>query len=763
MSHPQFKQTVAVAAAGLAFAGLAGAAPLVVGYERFHSQPSAGLIEAGELLIGELGCVNCHQVSGDLTDRFTTRQAPGLEGIGARVNSGWLREWLQSPHASKEGTVMPDLLAGAGATERAKLSGEAANFLASLKGEAPGLSSKDRGAADADAGRELFHTIGCVACHEPDPEYALPNEAATAAAEPEVPSVPLEHVGAKYDLDGLAAFLGDPLKHRPAARMPRIPTTLEERVNLAAYLLKANSSSAAPFHPDASKIKVGRAAFAKIGCVSCHALNEGGKPVQSGLKARPLEALADSHAWGCLSSTPIAGVPFYDLNDRQRAALAAALFNLPSAKQVSFAERSGRLMTALNCFACHQRDQRGGPEDGRRPYFLTSGQDLEDEGRFPPTLTGVGRKLRADAMHKIIRGDSSFRPYMTTRMPDFGEAHAGELVAMFPTLDIPKDEKPTPREAEENQVGRNMWGRALLGAKGLSCIACHPLNGHKSLGIQAMDLANATQRLRPEWFRDYLIDPAKFRPGTRMPAFWPGGKPMLKGNGGSTERQIDSIWAYLGEIDQSRLPEGMEKTGNFELKPKEKPIVFRTFMETAGLHAIAVGFPGGVNAAFDSKNVHWSLFWRGKFLDAEGTWDDRFAPLAAPMGEAVVRPVASFPFTAAKVEGGAIVEAEPPSFKGFRLDGKGNPTLMYSFAGLEFEDTLHPSADGKSIRETIAIRGPDRMFLNYRFGGKLKPVVISHKRAVVEMKADNGEVFYSVHCAVLPPNNATTLILEWKW
>ena len=70
----------------------------------------------------------------------------------------------------------------------------------------------------------------------------------------------------------------------------------------------------------------------------------------------------------------------------------------------------------------------------------------------------------------------------------------------------------------------------------------------------------------------------------------PEGNAISKMSGRNTPRQIDSIWVYLNEFEQTRLPEGLEKKGSFVLKPGKRPIVFRTFMEGAGTHAIAIGF-----------------------------------------------------------------------------------------------------------------------------------------------------------------------------
>ena len=59
-------------------------------------------------------------------------------------------------------------------------------------------------------------------------------------------------------------------------------------------------------------------------------------------------------------------------------------------------------------------------------------------------------------------------------------------------------------------------------------------------------------------------------------------------------------------------------------------------MKGAGTHAIAVGYPSGIHAAFDSEQIRWALMWSGKFLDAESTWDDRFTPPTSPLGDSVI-------------------------------------------------------------------------------------------------------------------------------
>ena len=170
-------------------------------------------------------------------------------------------------------------------------------------------------------------------------------------------------------------------------------------------------------------------------------------------------------------------------------------------------------VAALNCLACHARDGAGGPDPARAAYFETvEERDLGNEGRFPPQLTGVGRKLTADALRSSIQGGNPVRPYLATRMPDYGTTHAAALAKLFEHADLSNDIMPVERR------GRNRYGRQLVGQTGLGCVGCHNLSGHKSSGIGAIDLAHSPKRLRVEWFRDFLIDPARFSPGTRMPS-----------------------------------------------------------------------------------------------------------------------------------------------------------------------------------------------------------------------------------------------------
>lgn len=651
----------------LGLAGLLGAAafatPVVPGYERLHRAGSGESAEAGEVLLSELSCLACHSSSDVKASPLHWKSGPDLSAAGDRLRASYVRQFLANPTAVKPGTTMPDVLAGQPPEQRAELAENLTHYVMQQRARQP---SAPLPTGVAEKGAELFQSVGCIACHS---------------------EVPLTRLGEKYAPGQLSRFLAKPLAVRPSGRMPDLRLAPQEAADLAAHLAPTTGEKEPMFTVDAAKAARGAEAFQTLGCASCHGGATTGRTI----------SFTKSDA-GCLAEKPPAGVPHYALATDQRTAIQAALQNraqTPGADDPKLAIRHAMLQR--NCFACHQRDGLGGPAAEIAVHFTSTRDDLGDLGRLPPPLDGVGRKLQTPALENVVRGRQLVRKYMRVRMPDFGPELAPHLAALFARADAAPNEKPTPAKSEPNQVGRNAQGRDIVGIHGYACIACHELYGHPSLGIGAYDMAEMPKRLRPEWMRDFLLDPAKYPTGARMPAFFPGGKPTNPKLGGDAARQIDSIRVYLTEVDQSLPPEGFSDPAAFELKPDGRPIVFRTFMKDAGMHAIAVGFPQGVNAAFDSREVRWAQAWRGRFLDADGTWNQRISKIETPLGDAIVA-----------LRNAGVLEVidavVKPVFRGYRLGADGVPTFLYDLGALHVEDRIAPGA-GKNLRRTLRVSG----------------------------------------------------------
>jgi mono/diheme cytochrome c family protein len=693
------KREILLLAVGVLLSGPALAAPAVPAFDLLHHDGGGDVPRAGLLLLGELGCVKCHAAPDERGKWVVPREAPNLSRVATGTKPGWIRAFLSEPHGDVLGTPMPDVLHELPETEKAQAARDLESFLRSGGDEtvaAPEAPSSDI------SGVELFHRVGCVACHEPldpppppvtDDPFFDPD--AFEAPARELPSVPMAALGSKYaDATALADFLLAPHTWRPAGRMPSLKLTEGEAAALADYLL--GETGGAPPENAPGDTSRGKAIFEAQGCAQCHTHNDAvGAREVSTLEAPALAGLALDAVDGCLSDAPGAGAAAYVLTEEQRGALLEAVNFLQTANAPTPADALRAQMAALNCYACHARGGIGGPEPGRDAYFVFEGvADLGDEGRVPPHLDGVGAKLTEETLHDVLHGGEEVRPYMPLRMPDYRATHGDLLSEMILAVDTAglEPEKDTGLEHHH----RNRYGRELMGVNGLGCVTCHSLNGRDSVGPPGVDLALAPQRLRPHWFKEYLLDPAAYRPRTRMPEFFPEGKSTYtKLFEADPVKQIEAIWTYLKESDVSRLPEGMEPSGTFVLTPDARPIVHRTFLVDVGTRAIAVGYPEKVHVAYDGNTGAPALLWRGAFLSAESAWANRFTPFVAPLGEAVL----GLP----KGPGVAVLDEEnapwPEAganvrFGGYTLDAAGAPTFLYSVSGMAIEDTTMPSQDG---------------------------------------------------------------------
>ena len=644
--------------------GAAGlhADPVVVGFDRFHAaQPTA---EGGRLLFNELGCANCHGGETGLPPR----RGPDLNGVTQRVQAEWLRRFLANPSAAHEGTNMPHLLAQADVEP-------VLHYLGSVKPKVA-VKLKPLRHVNTAQGNEIFHTVGCVACHAPgkkfQPPDGLPKDSDFTHR-----SVSFPKLAGKYVLSSLADFIRDPLKVRPDGRMPRTAMDEQDAVDIAGYLLNFEGSDGtiapkiSPFTSDKALADRGRGIVASQRCAVCHDL-----PKDVAAKPVPLRPTGD----GCLSEKLTGSskdMPRYNFSASQRSALKKYLSQRNDT--ASPAQLATLTLEALNCLACHDRDGRGGPDVARKAYFLGD-HNLGDTGRYPPPLTGAGRKLQPDWLAKVLTGEFRVRPYLQTRMPVYGAATA-TLGALLAKADAKKE---TPLPGGDDTAGRKLAG--TLG--GVGCITCHRWGEHAALGIQALDLSNLGQRIQPGWFREYVVNPAAYRAGTLMPSFWPEGKAANRDVlGGDTDRQIASIYSFAKSANGE--PEGFPVTANgaFELIPKDRPIVQRTFMEGVGTHAILVGFTAGVHLAYDGKNARPALAWKGKFFDAYNTWFSRFTSFEKPIGGSIVK----WPALSASTS--------DVRFDGYRLDAQGVPTFLLSVGGVRVEECFVGIENG--LRRTI--------------------------------------------------------------
>ena len=642
----------------------------------------------GWVLISKLNCVACHEASNTFP-AFQSKPAPDLKWSAKWLNPAYLAKFIADPQQVKPGTTMPHLFSkarqvdqiGAGATR------ESANAIVQFLMSIDDNQYEPAVPPDREAvvrGHELFQSLGCVACHAPRNELAV--------EQPLENSTPLGNLEGKYDAKALTAFLEDPHTVRPSGRMPNMVLTHKEASDLSNFLLQPNlRSDEKPnesWKMDATLVEKGKRLFSDLGCAKCHAGLIDNDSATANIVTPNLSAI--NSAKGCLSEVAGNWPAFQFAKDdvqHIRAALdqadknsaginAAGKPNLSNSQQIDVA------LATFNCTACHSRESFGGVSDSRSPYFQTTNLNLGEQGRIPPTLTGVGAKLNSQWLRDVLVNHRSIRPYMKTRMPQFGEQNIGHLVDLFEKTDhLEKIELATV----DNPEAMRKQGHTLVGNQGLNCVACHTYQYKLSDTMPAVDLTEMAERLKKDWFFQYMLAPQKFSPNTVMPSYWPNGKAIRTDIPGDPNSQVESIWQYLLDGRQANAPQGVVREP-LEIVVDDETRMFRRSYPEIGKRGIGVGYRGGVNMAFDAEQMRLASIWKGKFADPSGVWYGQGHGNVRSMGPTIQFPKG--PDFDDQQKPWMVDDGRPPRhhFKGYVLDAARRPTLRYQFDAIDVDD-----------------------------------------------------------------------------
>ncbi len=570
-----------------------------------------------------------------------------------------------------------------------------AHYLASLGGAVRDRirppSEKDRTDA-VQRGQVLYNSLGCTACHSAaDKKSTMTPEPAFIVAEPS--HFPLTGLGSKTTPEKLAVYLQDPLTHDPYGRMPRMVLQQNEALDLANFLCQskveglASALSEPPLAPKPEDWNaLGKRLAVAKGCVNCHAIKPGGKEIGDAPLFSALDDLKkpDKGALGCLADDAAqrGKAPDFGFSAADRDALRLFLAEgLTGAGSPAPAHAARETIRRLNCLAGHNRDGEGGLTV-EIVEQLRKFQNAESaEAVLPPTLTGVGHKLRTPWMKQVLLNAGRARPWMSLRMPQFGDANVGALpdqVALLEGAQPDEEVHKTTLSATKIEGGRTLIGKTAFG-----CISCHDLSGIANTGTRGPDLAGMNQRVRYEWYLRWLEQPQRMQPGTRMPQVFTDGKSLLASvlNGDATA-QADAMWGYLSLGPGLPLPDGVGAPKGMVLTVKDKTYLLRTFMPDAGSRAVAVGFPNGVSAAFDAHTCRLAYAWSGPFLDAAPVWDGRGGNPAHVLGPHIWNAPAGCPIaaTTSNEPPDFAARAKDPAFGGAQPEGKvfdGVPLLHF--------------------------------------------------------------------------------------
>ena len=469
------------------------------------------------------------------------------------------------------------------------------------------------------------------------------------------------------------------------------------------------------FTLDAVRAERGARAFNKLGCASCHSgiIDPGDGRVAGAPSLEQLNGVRPG-VLICLRAGRR-----YEFDQDTVGLLLSAFVDADSiASDAAKPSRAvERYFARRNCYGCHQRDGVGGVHPSLMGFF-TGDEDAElgDQGRFPPTLSGVGRKFRPSVLLEALQGEERVRPYLNTRMPKMGESNVERLAERLKAADLPL---ASLGDSDADTDGAYLCealdvdgGRRLAGDRGgLGCVQCHGFLGTKSLGVRAIDMGEMHRRLRFEWFAALLKDPASVDMASRMATFWiDGASPVEDIADGDIDRQIQALWCWLGEEEVMAPPPGLDSgPWAFEVDPSKELRLVSVFMKDVSPNVLCIGSPEGIHMAFDVENGRLAKAWRGRFLNALGTWQGRAGALESPGSKDVVDLLEGFAVAPIKRLNSPWPTAYSPTNPrglttralGRTVHPDGAVTMRYTVGGLRVSETLRPTRLGVRLSKKV--------------------------------------------------------------
>jgi mono/diheme cytochrome c family protein len=536
----------------------------------------ADVLARGEFLFEQLGCHGCHLVEGyeDLEP-----VAPSLRRLSAKVDPGWLVSWVHNPYDFRPRTRMPTFLfdeeqsraAAAYLWSSSKADGDA--WLAAHP-DPGGITPTD--AAQVAQGKELFDSVGCRACHA-----LAPDQVATPIGAVKDYGPNLANVAQKTSARFVYWWIKDPRGYNPSSRMPSLRLTDDEARSITAYLMSLSEPPApgavtAATLEDAALAEQGKSIVRKYGCYGCHAINGMDNESRIGVElssfaSKPLEELFFGNnpdmprtwnAWteGKLKNPRVYAtehveqlMPNFQLAEADIQALRVWLRSR-TGRQVpldyrapGYESRQRRIQTGrrvierYNCQGCHQIDGHGG--------FVRKLYE-ENPSSAPPILNAEGSKVQPEWFFGFLQDPARqpLRFWLKIRMPTFGlsEQETTQIVDYFTARADLKDPYFFWNPHVDSTPIMLETGEKLMSDEYFSCWSCHVRGSETPEGPQeqwAPNLAYAHERLNPSWILEWIKDPQALMPGTKMPAFYPGGPEDVFG--GDEAKQIMSMRDYI--------------------------------------------------------------------------------------------------------------------------------------------------------------------------------------------------------------------------
>lgn len=586
--------------------------------------PMAENLNKGRELIENYGCYACHKIEG-WQHLNEDKPGPSLLKVTSKVKSTeWIKNWIWSPFSFNPKSRMPHYFdqPNNSAPEFKKRNYAEVNAMATyiIKTAKEYKPFQKFSGGNAQNGKNVIETVGCVGCHMVDGI----DDKWNAVGNRKGPY--LTNLGSKVDPDWLVSWLKQPNHYDPTTIMPSFRLSDKEANDVAAFLLenrneqfesltfpaldkkirdeilvedyfsafetvKAAQAKLEKMTDDQRTMELAKRSINKYGCYSCHEIagfegdlpqigpelsKEGSKPVEQFGFGQQKHVPHTRQGWLTqhLKSPSIWDVgvpkPFKDLNkmpnfylsDAEVESIVGVILGFVSDKIPLSGQKklsSGEKLYYDGMKVANKYGCYGCHKIDGVGGALSAA--YEDQNYGPPYLTKEGMRVQTDWLYDFLQNVHPIRTYLNVRMPSFPFAHSdlNKIVMGFQGGSNQQTfEAPVKVEWEpgEKEAAQRIWNE-------LACTSCHSL-GFTSDAPQAPNLHYAKKRLRGEWMDAWLGNPQSFLPYTSMPAFWDDGSgnliPAVDGVlDNDPKRQIKAVRKLVQEFGYDTQPKPYPK------------------------------------------------------------------------------------------------------------------------------------------------------------------------------------------------------------
>lgn len=205
-----------------------------------------------------------------------------------------------------------------------------------------------------------------------------------------------------------------------------------------------------------------------------------------------------------------------------------------------------------SCQSCHENElylKHGDRFNKAKQVLLESGcfgcheiKGFTDVPKIGPELNQLPAKTKPEWLFRWVRNPKDYNPH--TRMPNFRFTdEQAEAITAF-LWNIGKESTYRPQKGI-SAGGNAERGKQLVNTIG--CKGCHVVGDDERMrqarGFSydiAPELSRAASKLDPDWIFEWIKNPRKYRPDTRMPSLR------------LTDQEAKDIVAYLGTLKDNR-------------------------------------------------------------------------------------------------------------------------------------------------------------------------------------------------------------------